>query len=126
MLLCREDGVAVEDEDDDLPDAFDPTSGNVAFGSAADGWAFRVDQFAAMAAEKLGAKPELLAKALWGDYAFVAKEKKVVRIKSRGSAAAAGKVKPMFVQFALEPIWKAYGVCEGEDVQVGQGFYCCT
>jgi hypothetical protein len=28
----------------------------------------------------------------------------------------------MFEQFALEPIWRAYSVCEGEDVQVrGEG-----
>lgn len=103
------------DDDDDAPDAFDPSTGNVVFGSAADGWAFRIDQFAAMYAEKLGAKPEALCTALWGPYAFSPKDKRVVKLKGRDS----GKAKPMFVQFALEPIWKAYSVCEGEDVQVG-------
>lgn len=53
-----------------------PQVGNVAFGSAHDGWAFRTDQFAAMYAEKLGCKPEALRRCLWGDWAFSAKEKK--------------------------------------------------
>jgi hypothetical protein len=75
----------------------------VAFGSAIDGWAFRVDQFADMYALKLGAKPAALRRALWGDYHFAAREKRVVRIRHKGDMH---KTKPMFVQFALEPIWK--------------------
>jgi hypothetical protein len=42
----------------------------------------------------------------------------------RGSKArAGGRTAPrsMFEQFALEPIWRAYSVCEGEDVQVNTG-----
>lgn len=35
---------------------FQPSRCNVAFGSAHDGWAFTLDQFAAMYAEKLGCK----------------------------------------------------------------------
>ncbi|KAG2443951.1 hypothetical protein HXX76_002290 [Chlamydomonas incerta] len=94
-------------------DAFDAVAGSVAFGSAADGWAFRLSQFAEMYAEKLGCKPEALVRGLWGDWAFSPKDKRVVRANKRGGA----KLKPMFVQFALEPIWKAYTVCDaGEDV----------
>ncbi|KAG2439846.1 hypothetical protein HYH02_010478 [Chlamydomonas schloesseri] len=94
-------------------DVFDPVAGSVAFGSAADGWAFRLSQFAEMYAEKLGCKPEALVRGLWGDWAFSPKDKRVVRANRRGGA----KLKPMFVQFALEPIWKAYTVCDaGEDV----------
>ena len=95
-------------------DAFRPESCNVAFGSAFDGWAFRLDQFASMYAEKLSCNPEALTRALWGSWSYNVKEKKVVSIK--GSEDKKGK--NMFVQFALEPIWKAYSVCEqGADVQ---------
>jgi hypothetical protein len=39
---------------------FQPCKGNVAFGSASDSWAFRLDQFADMYSAKLGAKPAAL------------------------------------------------------------------
>ena len=42
--------------DDSDADTFRPSRGNVAFGSAHDGWAFRLDQFAAMYADKLGCR----------------------------------------------------------------------
>lgn len=67
--------------DADEADAFQPARCDVAFGSAHDGWAFRLDQFAAMYAERLGARPEALTRALWGDWSYSAKEKRVVRIK---------------------------------------------
>ena len=70
-----------EDADADEADAFQPARCNVAFGSAHDGWAFRLDQFAAMYAERLGCRPEALTRALWGDWSYSAKEKRVVRIK---------------------------------------------
>ena len=41
---------------DDEADTFQPSRCNVAFGSAHDGWAFRLDQFAAMYADKLGCR----------------------------------------------------------------------
>lgn len=46
-----------EEEDGAL--MFSPELGNVAFASAADGWGFRTQQFAAMYASKLGAKEEV-------------------------------------------------------------------
>ncbi|MEW5312778.1 MAG: hypothetical protein WDW38_004386 [Sanguina aurantia] len=94
-------------------DAFQPSKGNVAWGSAHDGWAFSLTQFADMYAEKLRCRPEALQRALWGEWHFSAKDKRVVN--ARG-ASGTSKLKPMFVQFALEPIWKAYSVCDGEDV----------
>jgi hypothetical protein len=45
---------------------------------------------------------EALVNALWGDYSFSPKDKRVVKIKRSESSRA----KPMFVQFVLEPIWK--------------------
>eukprot|EP00201_Polytomella_parva_P014391 CAMPEP_0175066456 /NCGR_PEP_ID=MMETSP0052_2-20121109/16521_1 /TAXON_ID=51329 ORGANISM="Polytomella parva, Strain SAG 63-3" /NCGR_SAMPLE_ID=MMETSP0052_2 /ASSEMBLY_ACC=CAM_ASM_000194 /LENGTH=785 /DNA_ID=CAMNT_0016333165 /DNA_START=42 /DNA_END=2396 /DNA_ORIENTATION=- len=88
-------------------DMFDPVRGNVCFGSAADGWAFRLEQFAEMYAEKLSCKKEALVKVLWGDYQFNPKDKSVTRCKRR--VAGGPPPKTLFVQFALEPIWKAYG-----------------
>ncbi|GAX83661.1 hypothetical protein CEUSTIGMA_g11086.t1 [Chlamydomonas eustigma] len=104
------------DQADDEEDVFQPANCNVAFGSAHDGWGFRLDQFAAMYAEKLGCKPEALTKALWGDWSFSAKEKRVVRIKKVHGDSKQSKT--MFVQFALEPLWKAYSVCGEEAADV--------
>lgn len=104
-----------DNDDDDEEDVFQPSKGNVAFGSAGDGWAFRLDQFADMYSAKLGAKPSALVNALWGDWQYLPREKRVVSARSKG-ARASGKT--MFVQFCLEPIWKAYSVCDGESVQV--------
>lgn len=52
---------------------FRPEVGNVAFGSAVDGWAFTAGQFAEIYAKKLGASPDVLKKALWGDFCYHAK-----------------------------------------------------
>jgi ribosome assembly protein 1 len=90
-------------EDDDEPDAFAPERGNVAFASAIDGCAFRIDHFADLFAAKLGANAASLKKALWGDYYYNPKTKMIL-----GKKAAAGKLKPMFVQFVLEPLWQVY------------------
>ena len=92
-------------------DYFNPVKGNVAFGSAYDGWAFTIQQFAAFYAEKLGCKPEPLTKALWGSYMYSAKSKRIMAIK-RGEASK--NQQPLFVSWILEPIWKAY---ECVDVQ---------
>lgn len=73
---------------------FSPEKGNVAFASAHDGWAFRVDQFAKMHAPKMGIKPEKLASIMWGDWAYDAKTKRAVKIKRSN----AGKHTPLFVQ----------------------------
>eukprot|EP00899_Mesostigma_viride_P015374 jgi/Mesvir1/23838/Mv10643-RA.1 len=88
---------------DVCPDVFSPAQGNVVFASAVDGWAFRIEQFADMYAQKLGASAKALRRALWGDYYFNPKTKKIM-----GKKAAAGKLKPMFAQMVLEPLWKMY------------------
>ena len=51
-----------------------PELGNVAFGSAVHGWAFRLETFAEIWAEKLGAKEKSLQRVLWGDYTYRVKE----------------------------------------------------
>ena len=51
--------------------------------------------------------------ALWGDYAYQPKTKRIMRIKGKTDA------KPLFVQLALEPLWKAYAaVSPGADSKV--------
>ena len=98
-----------EEENDDDEDAdedyFRPEKGNVAFGSAFDGWAFTVQQFAHIYAGKLSCKAEPLYKALWGNFYFSPKSKKIMPIK-RGAAQS-----PLFVSWILDPIWKAYQAC---------------
>ena len=42
---------------------------------------------------------------MWGDWSFNAKEKRVVKIRRQGGSTEGGP-KSMFVQFALEPVWK--------------------
>lgn len=110
-----EDEAALEDEglvEQDAEDLFSPVKGNVAFASAHDGWAFRLSQFAEMYAAKMGCKATVLEKALWGEYMLQPKTRRIVRIK----ASQRGRIKPLFVSLALDPIWKAYTACDpGED-----------
>ncbi|KAG1470378.1 hypothetical protein G6F56_002721 [Rhizopus delemar] len=92
------------EERDDSDIYFDPAKGNVIFSSAVDGWAFRVQQFAALYAKKLGFKEQVLQKCLWGEYYFDPKAKRVLlpkHLKGRN-------LKPMFVQLVLENIWAVY------------------
>ena len=81
----------------------------MAFACAADGWAFRTDAFAEMYASKLGCSCTALRRGLWGDWFFSPKTRKIV-----GKKAAGGKLKPLFVQCVLDPIWKLYKVAEAE------------
>ena len=90
-------------------DTFSVERGNVAFACAADGWAFRTDAFAEMYASKLGCSCTALRRGLWGDWFFSPKTRKIV-----GKKAAGGKLKPLFVQCVLDPIWKLYKVAEAE------------
>ncbi|KAG1565466.1 hypothetical protein G6F50_010047 [Rhizopus delemar] len=93
------------EERDDSDIYFDPAKGNVIFASAVDGWAFRIQQFAAFYTKKLGFKEQVLQKCLWGEYYFDPKAKRVLlpkHLKGRN-------MKPMFVQFVLENIWAVYG-----------------
>eukprot|EP00250_Pteridium_aquilinum_P016025 c22901_g1_i1 orf=246-3464(+) len=89
--------------EEDENDAFAPERGNVVFACALDGWGFRINHFASLYAAKLGASETALRKALWGDYYYMPKTKKIL-----GKKASGGKMKPMFVQFVLEPLWQVY------------------
>lgn len=83
---------------EDKEDQFQPQLGNVAFASAHDGWAFRVGQMAQQYADKLGCNASALEQAFWGDYAFQAKTKRIIKIKPD----QAHKHKPLFVQVCAE------------------------
>ncbi|GJQ10985.1 hypothetical protein GpartN1_g2776.t1 [Galdieria partita] len=85
--------------------SFSPESGNVAFASAIDGWAFRIEDFAEIYAEKFGMKKPILRKTLWGDYYYHSKQKRILK-KPDGTGKQ--NPKPMFVQFILENIWTVY------------------
>ncbi|KAJ1797709.1 Cytoplasmic GTPase/eEF2-like protein (ribosomal biogenesis), partial [Coemansia sp. RSA 2399] len=100
------------EEKDDSHIYFSPEQGNVLFGSAIDGWAFRVNHFAQVFAEKLGTSPAKLQPLMWGDYFIDPKNKRrVLTRKQYSKLYGAGKatlVLPLFVQLCFVPIWQVY------------------
>lgn len=92
---------ALEDSDDSNL-YFTPSSENVIFCSAYDGWAFTLYDFAVIYAERLGMSISDLQKVLWGDYYYNSKQKSAI------NGALQKSKKPMFVQFVLENIWSLY------------------
>ncbi|KAJ2725203.1 Cytoplasmic GTPase/eEF2-like protein (ribosomal biogenesis) [Coemansia sp. Benny D115] len=101
------------EEKDDSQIYFSPEQGNVLFGSAIDGWAFRVNHFAQLFAEKLGiASAAKLQPLMWGEYFIDPKTKRRVLTRKQlaklyGAAKAAVAV-PLFVQLCLAPLWQVY------------------
>ncbi|KAF9334511.1 Cytoplasmic GTPase/eEF2-like protein (ribosomal biogenesis) [Podila minutissima] len=91
---------------DDSHIYFHPSQGNVIFASAIDGWAFRVDQFAAIYAQKLGMKEAVLRKCLWGDFYLDPKTKRVIGYKGLKGRA----LKPLAIHLVLDNVWKIYDV----------------
>jgi ribosome assembly protein 1 len=103
------------EEKDDENLYFAPEKNNVIFGSAIDGWAFTVKQFAGMYEKKLGIKRAVLEKVLWGDFYLDPKTKRVL-----GSKHLKGRhLKPMFVQLVLENIWAIYQATVGDSSSKG-------
>ncbi|KAJ1658970.1 Cytoplasmic GTPase/eEF2-like protein (ribosomal biogenesis), partial [Coemansia sp. RSA 25] len=101
------------EEKDDSHIYFAPEQGNVLFGSAVDGWAFRINHFAHMFAERLGIpSPAKLQQLMWGSYFLDPKNKQRVlthkqfaKLYGPGKAATA---LPLFVQLCLLPVWQVY------------------
>ncbi|WFD22365.1 Cytoplasmic GTPase/eEF2-like protein (ribosomal biogenesis) [Malassezia equina] len=91
-------------EDDEL--YFDPPRGNVIFASAMDQWAFRLERFSTMYAQKLGIKESHIRGFLWGHYYLDPKTKRVLTKKQHDKDKR--NLKPMFVQFVLDNIWSVY------------------
>ncbi|KAJ1736071.1 Cytoplasmic GTPase/eEF2-like protein (ribosomal biogenesis) [Coemansia biformis] len=101
------------EEKDDSHIYFSPELGNVLFGSAIDGWAFRANHFAQIFAEKLGLdSPARLQPLMWGDYFIDPKSKHRVLNRKQYSklygASKAAAAMPLFVQLCLRPVWQVY------------------
>ncbi|KAJ2602595.1 Cytoplasmic GTPase/eEF2-like protein (ribosomal biogenesis) [Coemansia sp. RSA 1286] len=101
------------EEKDDSHIYFSPEQGNVMFGSAIDGWAFRVNHFARMFAEKLGLpSPAKLQPLMWGEYFIDPKTKQRVLTRKQYTklygASKAAVALPLFVQLCLVPLWQVY------------------
>jgi ribosome assembly protein 1 len=104
-----ESGELQFEERDDEELYFAPEKNNVIFGSAIDGWAFTVRQFAGLYEKKLGIKRSALEKVLWGNFYLDPKTKKVL-----GPKHLKGRpLKPIFVQLVLEQIWAVYQATTG-------------
>ncbi|KAF1949816.1 elongation factor 2 [Byssothecium circinans] len=97
------------EEKDDEDIYFAPEKNNVIFGSAIDGWAFTVKQFAGLYERKLGIKRSILEKVLWGDFYLDPKTKRVLSSKHLKGR----HLKPMFVQLVLDNIWAVYEATTG-------------
>ncbi|KAJ2778792.1 Cytoplasmic GTPase/eEF2-like protein (ribosomal biogenesis) [Coemansia javaensis] len=101
------------EEKDDSHIYFSPEQGNVLFGSAIDGWAFRTSHFARIFADKLGlASPAKLQPLMWGDHFIDPKDRsrvlnrrQLAKLHGPTKAAAAA---PLFVQLCLRPVWQVY------------------
>ena len=96
-------GLSLEEDDEDC---FSPERGNVAFGSAYDGWAFRTETFAEIYAPKLGVEAKTLARSLWGEWFYNPKLKRVVG-RDEGGAPKGTPTKNMFVQASERFAWEA-------------------
>ncbi|RMZ71163.1 elongation factor 2 [Pyrenophora seminiperda CCB06] len=97
------------EEKDDEDIYFAPEKNNVIFGSAIDGWAFTVRQFASLYEKKLGIKRSILEKVLWGDFYLDPKTKRVLSSKHLKGR----HLKPMFVQLVLDNVWAVYEATTG-------------
>merc|ERR1719234_2870763 len=97
-----------------------PENGTVGFGSGLHGWAFTLKQFAEMYASKFKINLDKMMKHLWGDYFFDAKNKKWVK------SASATAPKRGFVQWILDPIYKAFkNIMEEKDDEVAKIMKVC-
>ena len=122
---------------------FDPAMGNVAFASGTHGWCFTLESFANQYLDHLdevdsddeeneeivngirvaGGKsgglgrnlsPETFAARLWGD-CYLDPATRAFQKKASKCDNSAGTVKRTFVTFILEPLYKMYTACLGEE-----------
>ena len=81
----------------------DPSTGNVAFGSGKDQWAFTLNKFARIYAKKFGISYDKMMLKLWGDNFFDAAGKKW---KTDGETDDGKPLRRAFAQFIMDPICK--------------------
>ncbi|OLP78870.1 116 kDa U5 small nuclear ribonucleoprotein component [Symbiodinium microadriaticum] len=90
---------------------FSPLKGNVIFSSALFRMVFTLESYAAIYAETHGFSFDhlILAKCLWGDMYYNAEERKFQKTPPDAEQPRS------FVQFVLEPIYKIFAHCLGEE-----------
>lgn len=93
----------------------DPSTGNVAFGSGKDQWAFTLNKFARLYHKKFGIEYDKMMRKLWGDNFHDAKAKKW----RTDSEDEEGKpLRRAFAQFIMDPICKlCQSIMEGTKEQ---------
>jgi len=91
-----------------------PGTGNVAFGSGKECWAFTLKRFAGMYAKKFNMDVEKMMGKLWGDWFFSPKEKKW---KIEGNDADGNPLKRAFAQFVMDPIIKLARACMSNEYE---------
>ncbi|KAG7379146.1 Elongation factor-like GTPase 1 [Phytophthora pseudosyringae] len=97
-----DEAISKETEQREHEMLFSPSNGNVIFASATDGWAFSIGQFAALYAKKLELPVRAMRQALWGEYYYNGKTKKIV------SKPPTANSQTMFCSFILDLIWTTY------------------
>lgn len=99
-----QDDEAITNETEELENEllFSPSNGNVLFASAVDGWAFNIGFFAQLYAKKLELPFRAVRQALWGDFYYNGKTKKIVTKPPTSNSQT------MFCSFILDPIWTIY------------------
>ena len=99
---------------------FVPTRGNVVFASSLFNFTFTLDSFARLYCEHHGMSPSLagqIAKNLWGDVTYRADTRQFVKIKTAGGPASGMRT---FISFILEPLYKIFSLCLGEEASTIQ------
>ncbi|KAG1697273.1 hypothetical protein DVH05_016558 [Phytophthora capsici] len=97
-----DEAISKETEQRENEMLFSPSNGNVIFASATDGWAFGIGYFASLYAKKLELPVRVLRQALWGEYYYNGKTKKIV------SKPPTSNSQTMFCSFILDLIWTTY------------------
>ena len=98
----KEKSDIIEEKEKDF--YFSPNKGNVIFASATDNWAFTIDNFVDIFANKYKIKREVMQKVLWGDYYLDKKTKKFCPEPPNENS------NPIFVDFIMKNIYKVYQV----------------
>lgn len=103
-------------QSEDMGDTLcEPSTGNVAFGSGKDQWAFTLTRFARIYAKKFGISYDKMMKKLWGDNFFDAAGKKW---RTDGETEDGKPLRRAFAQFIMDPVCKlCQSIMEGQKEQ---------
>ncbi|KAE8985442.1 Elongation factor-like GTPase 1 [Phytophthora fragariae] len=101
-LTMDDEAISNETEQRENEMLFSPSNGNVIFASATDGWAFGIGYFAAFYAKKMDIPARVMRQALWGEFYYNGKTKKIVTKPPTSNSQT------MFCSFILELIWTTY------------------